>query len=108
MKNFIKVLVLSSAFLTACVPDDSVLVTDDAGVVHKTLHYTKDTRGRDYFPMTIRATGEKQFIFDPKASAWAAYDANGNRVLTGSASGGMEFCEDVGKPCKTVIGTFKV
>ncbi len=52
--------------------------------------------------------GKKLFIFDPAATAWAAYDAQGNRVMTGSASGGMDFCPDINEPCRTVTGTFKV
>ena len=88
--------------------DESTLITDDAGYVHRTLHYMRDHRGQRYFPLKIAATGNRQFVFDPKASAWAAYDENGNRVLTGSASGGKNFCEDVGKPCRTVTGTFHV
>jgi hypothetical protein len=95
--------------LTACMETDlSTLVTDDAGVVHRTIAYLKDKRGRDYFPMETKATGHKQFIFDPNVSAWAAYDEAGHRVMTGSASGGKDFCEDVGKPCRTVTGNFRV
>lgn len=94
---------------TACMEvDPSTLVTDDNGVVHRTIAYLKDKRGRDYFPMEIKGTGHKQFIFDPKVSAWAAYDEAGQRVMTGSASGGKDFCEDVGKPCRTVTGNFRV
>lgn len=95
--------------LTACMETDpSTLITDDNGMVHRTTHYLKDRRGRDYFPMKTKATGKRQFIFDPKASAWAAYDEKGDRVMTGSASGGKDFCEDVGKSCRTVIGSFRV
>lgn len=95
--------------LTACMDiDESTLITDDNGVLHHTTHFLRDRRGRDYFPLQKPAIGHKQFIFDPKASAWAAYDDEGHRVMTGSASGGKEFCEDVGKPCKTVIGRFRV
>ena len=95
--------------LSACMEvDPSTIVVDDQGVVHHTVFYLKDKRGKDYFPMKIAATGRKQFIFDPRAAAWAAYDVNGERVMTGSASGGKDFCEDVGKPCRTVTGTFRV
>ncbi len=106
------VLVLVFTFgLTACMDvdiDDSGLMADDNGVVHKTIHYLKDKRGRDYYPAQTIGTGKKQFIFDPKASAWAAYDEDGRRVMTGSASGGKDFCEDVGKQCRTVTGNFRV
>lgn len=88
--------------------DESTYITDDQGHVHHTTHYLLDKRGRSYFPEQIRATGQKLFVFDPKAWSWAAYDADGHRVMTGSASGGRDMCEDVGKPCRTVTGTFRV
>ncbi len=38
--------------------------------------------------------------------AWGAYDANGKLVKWGSASGGQNFCADIGKGCKTVTGSY--
>jgi len=109
MKKAILFCVISALTLSSCVEfDESTYITDDYGVVHHTRHYLRDTRGRDYFPQTLKATGKKQFIFDPKASAWAAYDAEGQRVMTGSASGGKDVCEENGKSCRTVTGTFRV
>lgn len=103
-------LVIAMLFsLSSCIQDDpSTYIRDDMGYVHHTTHYLLDKRGRTYFPKHIPASGEKLFVFDPKGYAWAAYDAKGKRVMTGSASGGMDICEDVGKPCRTVTGTFHV
>jgi hypothetical protein len=110
MNKFFSIGLFASIGLSACVTeiDKSTLITDDYGVVHRTIHYTKDKRGREHFPVDIPATGKKQFIFDPKAFSWAAYDQDGHRVMTGAASGGKDFCEDVSQPCRTVTGTFKV
>lgn len=109
MKKLLCLSFLICCWLVGCVEfDESTLVTDDNGYTHRTTHFLRDKRGRDYFPMTIPSIGRKQFIFDPKAYAWAAYDAEGNRLMTGSASGGKDFCEDVGQPCRTVTGTFRV
>ena len=95
--------------LSGCMElDDSTLITDDNGYVHRTTHYLRDKRGRDYFPLKVAPTGKKRFVFDPRAFAWAAYDPEGNRVMTGSASGGQDFCEDVGESCRTVTGTFRI
>lgn len=100
---------ISALALVGCVQyDESTYITDDYGVVHHTTHYTLDKRGRSYYPMHIQPSGQKLFVFDPKVAAWAAYDEDGNRVMTGSASGGKDICEDVGKPCRTVTGTFRV
>ena len=111
MKMMFKFLSLAVCLVTlsSCVDyDESTYIVDDQGATHHTQHYTRDRRGRDYFPIEIPATGQKEFVFDPKAFCWAAYDAQGKRVMTGSGSGGKDMCEDVGKPCRTVTGTFRV
>jgi hypothetical protein len=110
MNKLLLVFVLSLG-LSACMEyyDESTLITDDVGVVHRTTHYLNDKRGRDYFPVKTVATGKRQFIFDPKAYAWATYDEDGNRVMTGSASGGKDACdENANHSCRTVVGTFRV
>ncbi len=86
----------------------SVPIVDDGGSTHYTMSMAADTKGSNYFPATRPATGRKVFVFDPKATAWAAYDGQGNRVQTGSASGGKDFCDDISRPCRTVTGTFHV
>lgn len=97
------------AVLASCASiDRSTAVVDDAGHTHYTMSMASDHRGADVFPNHRPGTGKKVFEFDPRAAAWAAYDAEGNRVNTGSASGGKDFCPDTGKPCRTVTGTFRV
>ena len=108
MRKLLYILSLCVALAACMEVDESTLMADDNGVVHRTISYLKDYRGRSYYPKQIPGTGKKQFIFDPKAAAWAAYDEEGNRVMTGGASGGMDFCEDVSKPCRTVTGKFHV
>lgn len=102
--------VLMCLGLNACVTevDQSTLITDDVGVVHRTIPYQQDTRGRREFPLELNPTGNKRIIFDPRLYAWAAYDANGHRVMTGSASGGKDYCDDAGVPCRTATGRFHV
>lgn len=67
-----------------------------------------DNKGADYFPLKRTATGNKVFIFDPNIVAWAIYDAQGNRVNAGKASGGKLYCPDVGRRCTTISGYFRV
>ncbi|KTD16984.1 L,D-transpeptidase [Legionella jordanis] len=92
----------------ACSSMDQVGIRDDAGHIHYTKSMDADHKGSFYFPEQRPATGKKVFIFDPKATAWAAYDKDGKRVKTGSASGGKDFCEDTGRPCHTVTGTYRI
>jgi hypothetical protein len=110
MNKLLFVGVLLCFALTSCVEyDESTLITDDAGYVHRTTHYLRDKRGRDYFPKTIKAPGERIFLFDPKASAWAAFDEAGIRVMTGSGSAGVDHCEEnSAQSCRTITGTFHV
>ncbi|STX29302.1 enhanced entry protein EnhA [Legionella beliardensis] len=88
--------------------DRSVAIVDDGGFTHYTMHHSFDNKGDSYFPAQREATGRKVFIYDPKVTAWAAYDANGVRVKTGRGSGGKDFCEDIGRGCRTITGTFRV
>lgn len=103
------IIIPAVALLASCASTDrSFPITDDNGNVHYTMGYQYDTKGTNVFPAKRQATGKKVFIFDPKATAWAAYDAQGNRVKTGRASGGKDYCEDIGRGCRTVTGTFRV
>ena len=108
MKKLLVILPLS-VLTTACATmDASVPIVDDGGYTHYTKSMEADHKGSNYFPEQRAATGRKVFVFDPQATAWAAYDAQGTRVETGSASGGKDFCDDTGENCRTVTGTFKV
>lgn len=103
------VLVPLCAITAACnTMDASVPIVDDAGYTHYTMSMGSDSRGSNVFPSKRASTGHKVFVFDPKATAWAAYDADGNLVKTGSASGGKDYCEDIGRSCRTVTGTYRV
>jgi lipoprotein-anchoring transpeptidase ErfK/SrfK len=60
------------------------------------------------FALKIPAPGQKEVIVDLNQLAWAAYDANGDLILWGPASGGKGYCPDVQRECVTVTGTFKI
>ena len=59
-------------------------------------------------PKKVESKGEKFVVFDPALLAWAAYDKDGNLVRWGPALGGQDYCEDIRRACRTVIGTFRV
>ncbi|MDI1352090.1 MAG: L,D-transpeptidase [bacterium] len=108
MKKIIPLLLagLITSSCTSTLKQDSI--TDDAGNLHYTTPYLEDKRGEGAFPMTWKVEGKKLFVFDPNKHAWAAYDAQGNRVMTGSASGGKDYCDDIKENCRTVTGTYSV
>ena len=106
MKRILVVLPLSLA-LFGCQMVSNEMADASTQPVHM-MHHSDDTKGQGYFPSQMAATGNKTIIFDPRATAWAAYDRQGNRVKTGRASGGKGFCPDIGRSCRTPTGTFKV
>lgn len=55
-------------------------------------------------PVNSRGT----FVFYPGKSTFAAYDSTGNLVTSGRASGGMNYCDDIGQSCRTPVGTFRI
>lgn len=96
--------------ITSCSTNNNYdVIYDDSGKPHYTKTMADDHRGENYFPMTRKTSGHKVFVFDPNEHAWAAYDAKGVRVKTGSASGGMDTCPDnPTKSCRTVTGTYHI
>ena len=108
MKKMLFLIPLLGLIATSCVTTRDDVILDDAGNPHYTTPYLEDTRGQNSFPMTWKVNGQKLFVFDPQATAWAVYDPQGNRVMTGSASGGMNYCKDIKEPCRTVTGVYHV
>ena len=60
------------------------------------------------FPSTIPAEGEKSIIVDPQMHMWAAYNEDGKLVKTGMATLGNSYCRDLGRSCRTKVGTFRI
>lgn len=59
-------------------------------------------------PTYIDPPGEKLILFDPREHAWGAYTANGTLIRTGLASGGANWCEDMGRQCHTDVGVYRI
>lgn len=60
------------------------------------------------FSQKIPAPGEKLLVFSPSRGAWAAYSPDGQLVRWGPASGGRDYCPDLGHRCHTVTGVFRI
>lgn len=63
---------------------------------------------RTVFPKQINPPGEKIFVFSPRLKQWAAYTPSGVRVGYGIANGGSNWCEELGRPCKTPVGYHRI
>lgn len=65
-------------------------------------------RIRTEFPKRINPPGVRVFVFSPRYRGWAAYLPDGTRVGYGKANGGSHWCSEIGRPCRTPVGTFQV
>lgn len=59
-------------------------------------------------PKHIDNGGQKTVLVDPNVHAWGAYGANGNLERAGLATAGGDWCPDIGRPCRTKAGTFRI
>lgn len=53
-------------------------------------------------------THEKTILINPNVHAWGAYDESGNLIRAGLATAGGNWCADVGRSCRTRVGTFRI
>ncbi len=67
-----------------------------------------DARGMNHFPMHRNTHGRRTFVFDPNYRAFAVYNEQGKRINTGKSSGGAPFCQDIGRSCRTIVGTYTI
>lgn len=59
-------------------------------------------------PRSIKSTGDRVFVFSPRARQWAAYNGVGELMGYGRANGGASYCAELGEPCLTEGGKFRV
>lgn len=59
-------------------------------------------------PKNVKSTGEKVFVFSPRARQWAAYNGQGRLMGYGRANGGSSFCAELNEPCLTANGKYRV
>jgi lipoprotein-anchoring transpeptidase ErfK/SrfK len=59
-------------------------------------------------PSHIDTANEKAVFVDPNVHAWGAYDSTGKLIRAGQASAGSNWCPDLGRPCHTHPGTYRV
>ncbi len=68
------------------------------------------TNSLEYTPFSAYRvpTGKKMIVYSPSLNAWAAYGPEGSIIHWGPASGGKDWCPDLGRPCHTPSGNFRV
>lgn len=60
------------------------------------------------FPLHIPPSSRNSIKVNQSKLAWGAYSESGDLVRWGPASGGQDYCPDIGRGCRTVTGTFTV
>ncbi|PIZ04250.1 MAG: L,D-transpeptidase [Gammaproteobacteria bacterium CG_4_10_14_0_8_um_filter_38_16] len=98
---FSAVIGISLIFLSGC--SSSHFAAQDQSSDSATFHGS-----RRVFPEKIPPTGKRFFIFSPKDLGWGAYSADGILVGYGRASGGSDWCKQLGRQCHTPIGVFSI
>jgi lipoprotein-anchoring transpeptidase ErfK/SrfK len=56
----------------------------------------------------ISGYGERTIIVNPHTHRWAAYTSDGTFVRGGLASAGSTWCRDLGHPCRTRPGSYRI
>lgn len=67
---------------------------------------TENANHLEHAPFPEQISGGNVVHVDISDLAWGAYDASGSLVNWGPISGGKNYCKDVGRSCRTIMGTF--
>jgi len=59
-------------------------------------------------PHNISAPGERLIVVNPRSHVWGAYTEKGKLIRAGLATAGAKWCEDIGRPCRTKSGVFRI
>lgn len=103
MRRITSVLFMSlfSLSLTSCATYNA-----DGEMVSSNSFFSSDYSSR--LPSTMDTKGQKVVVVDPTVHAWGAYDRDGKLVKAGIATAGGNWCEDIGRPCRTSVGSFRI
>lgn len=101
----IAVISLASLSLMSCAHYGTAS-TNTAAVKSQTT--TQHASYSSRLPSSINTNGRKTIVVDPRKHVWGAYDANGQLVRSGLATAGNSWCADIGRSCRTSVGTFSI
>jgi len=59
-------------------------------------------------PKKISAPGERLIVVNPRTHVWGAYTETGALIHAGLATAGAKWCSDIGRPCRTKTGVFRI
>ena len=59
-------------------------------------------------PINHQPKSEKYIVVNPRTHRWSALTADGRVIHSGLATAGSSWCDDLGHPCRTKTGTFRI
>lgn len=59
-------------------------------------------------PTNIPAPNERLIVINPRFHVWGAYAETGKLIRAGLATAGGRWCQDIGRPCRTKTGVFRI
>ncbi|HSW93517.1 MAG TPA: L,D-transpeptidase [Gammaproteobacteria bacterium] len=85
---------------------------DDDTVRHDVYRSPRATREPVHYasrlPQKIPPPGERVIIINPRFHVWGAYTETGSLIRGGLATSGARWCSDIGRPCRTRTGVFRI
>ena len=102
--------VLAFSLLTLLLSSCAHYGTSGSGTYNRVAQteraYTPPPNYETRLPQHI-ASSEKTVVINPNVHAWGAYQ-NGELIKAGLATAGNNWCPDIGRPCRTSAGSFRV
>ncbi len=92
--------ILSVALLNGC----TTYNVADANI----FDFSGTPRGAAASPPAPYYNTKGTFVFNPNTLSWYAFEPDGTVAASGRASGGQDYCADIGRGCKTPSGRFSV
>ncbi len=85
---------------------------DTRSVEHELYRAPRTVSGRANYksrlPKQISSSGERVIIVNPRSHVWGAYTPSGKLIRAGLATAGGKWCSDIGRPCRTKTGVFRI
>jgi lipoprotein-anchoring transpeptidase ErfK/SrfK len=76
------------------------------GQMVSSSYFSSDYASR--IPDRIDTKGQRVVVVDPSVHTWGAYDRDGSLVKAGIATAGGNWCDDINRPCRTSVGSFRI
>jgi len=102
--SFAVLTLLTASGLTSCATNGNRQYDMATGE----YYYNNESQYMSRLPGKIDTGGTKMVVVDPNSHVWGAYNKNGDLVKAGLATAGGNWCDDIDRPCRTAVGTYRI